>query len=105
MEEQVINGEAGAAEKHCGACSGRPSETHVNPPTGAKTQTFVIPLMPRWGYSSRAGSPALSPALAEERREVFESVLNSLRTQLDDSDARAACRFLLRHLAASAPTG
>ncbi|MGA2273768.1 MAG: hypothetical protein ABSH00_09445 [Bryobacteraceae bacterium] len=47
--------------------------------------------------------PALSPALAEERREVFECVWNSLRTRPDDSDARAACRFLLRHLAASAP--
>jgi len=74
----------------------------MNPPTGPETQTFVIPLWPKWGYTSRAGSPPLSPALAEERREVFESVLNGLRTQPDDSDARAACRFLLRHLAATA---
>ncbi len=79
------------------------SEANVNPSTGAETQTFVIPLWPRWGYHAQAGSPALSSALAEERREVFECVLNSLRTQPDDPDARAACRFLLRHLAASAP--
>jgi hypothetical protein len=78
-------------------------ETNVNPSTGSEMQTFVIPLSPRWGYRSGAGSPALSPALAEERREVFESVLDSLRTQPDDPDARTACRFLLRHLAASAP--
>lgn len=77
----------------------------MNPSAGAETQTLVIPLWPRWGYHSRSGSPLLSPALAEERREVFESVLNSLRTQPDDSDNRAACRFLLRHLAASAPDG
>jgi len=75
----------------------------VNPSTSAETQTFVIPLWPRWGYHSRDGLPALSPALAEERREVFEAVLDSLRTQPDDCDSRTACRFLLRHLAASAP--
>jgi len=75
----------------------------VNPSTGAEAPTFVIPLWPRWGYHARGGLPALSPALAEERREVFECVWNSLRTRPDDSDARAACRFLLRHLAASAP--
>jgi len=75
----------------------------MSPSTGSETKTFVIPLWPKWGYNSRAGSPALSPALAEERREVFESVLCGLRTRPDDLDARAACRYLLRHLAASAP--
>jgi len=73
--------------------------SNVSPSAGADTQTLVIPLWPRWGYHCQAGSPAL----AEERREVFESVLNGLRTRPDDSDTRAACRFLLRHLAASAP--
>jgi len=76
---------------------------NTNPEPGSQTQTFVIPLWPRWGYHARAASPALSPALAEERREVFECVWNGLRTQPDDSDARAACHFLLHHLAASAP--
>jgi hypothetical protein len=66
-------------------------------------QTSVIRLRPQWGYHSRSGPPPLSPALAEERREVFEAVLNSLRTQPNHADSRAACRFLLRHLAASAP--
>jgi len=75
----------------------------MNRSTGAGTLTFVIPLWPRGGSCFQTGSRALSPALAEERREVFESVLNSLRTQTDDPDARAACRFLLRHLAASPP--
>ena len=75
----------------------------MNPSTGPQTQTFVIPLRPNWANSSRAGSPAFSAALAEERREVFESVRDGLRTHPDDSDARAACRFLLRHLAATEP--
>lgn len=66
-------------------------------------QTFVIPLWPRWGYRARAGALTTSPALAEERREVFESVFDGLRGVPDDRDTRAACRFLLRHLAASAP--
>jgi hypothetical protein len=79
------------------------SEMDMNRSTGSETQTFVIPLWPRLGYSSRAGSPVLSPALVEERREVFESVLNGLRTQPDNSDARAACQLLLRHLAATVP--
>jgi len=78
-------------------------EAKVNPSNGAETQTFAIPLWPRWEYHFQTGSLALSPALAEERREVFECVWNSLRTRPDDWDARDACRFLLRHLAASAP--
>jgi hypothetical protein len=72
---------------------------NMKPATGVETLTFVIPLWPKWGYNARAGFSAL----AEERREVFESVWNSLSTEPVDSDARAACRFLLRHLAASAP--
>lgn len=75
----------------------------MNPSTGPQTRTYVIPLRPKWGHGSRAGSPAFSAALAEERREVFESVRDGLLTQADDCDARAACRFLLRHLAATAP--
>jgi hypothetical protein len=75
----------------------------MNLSTGPQTQTFVMPLWPKWGYDSRAGSPAFSAAWAEERREVFESVWDGLHAQPDDSDARAACRFLLRHLAATAP--
>jgi hypothetical protein len=71
----------------------------MQPATRVETLTFVIPLWPKWGYKARADSSAL----AEERREVFESVWNSLTTEPADSDARAACRFLLRHLAASAP--
>jgi len=78
-------------------------EANVNPSTGAETRTFVIPLWPRWGYHSQSGSRALSPALAEERREVFECAWNGLRARPEDPDARAACRFLLRHLAATAP--
>ncbi len=75
----------------------------MNSSSSAEMQTLVIPLWPKWGYGSRAGSPLLSPALAEERREVFESVWTSLSTQPENSDARAACRYLLRHLAATAP--
>jgi len=79
-------------------------EANVDRPSGSGTQTFVIPLLPRWGYRARE-SAVISPALAEERREVFESVLDGLRGAADDRDTRAACRFLLRHLAASARNG
>ena len=38
-------------------------------------------------------------SLEEERREVFEGVLHSMRIQEPDADRVAACAFLLRHLA------
>lgn len=41
---------------------------------------------------------ALRASLEEERREVFDSVLHSLRIQEPDADRAAACAFLLRHL-------
>ena len=37
--------------------------------------------------------------LEEERREVFESVLQAMATMDPDPDRTAACRYLLRHLA------
>jgi len=39
--------------------------------------------------------------LEEERREVFESVLLAMATTEPDPDRTAACRYLVRHLAAS----
>jgi hypothetical protein len=38
--------------------------------------------------------------LEEERREVLESVLQAMATAEPDPDRTAACRYLLRHLAA-----
>ena len=35
----------------------------------------------------------------EERREVFDSVLQAVRIQEPDADRMAACAYLLRHLA------
>jgi hypothetical protein len=35
----------------------------------------------------------------EERREVFDSVLQALRLREPDADRMAACAYLLRHLA------
>jgi hypothetical protein len=37
--------------------------------------------------------------LENERREVFESVLQAMATMEPDPDRTAACRYLLRHLA------
>ena len=39
--------------------------------------------------------------LEEERREVLESVLQTMVAAEPDPDRTAACRYLLRHLAAS----
>jgi len=75
----------------------------MSSPGWPQTQTFLIPLSPNWGYGTSGTAPGLSLAQAEEFTEVFESILNSLRTQPDDPDAQAACWHLLRHLAASAP--
>ena len=44
-----------------------------------------------------------TPTLDEERREVFESVLESLRAGSPDADRMAACSYLLRHLARTEP--
>jgi hypothetical protein len=41
--------------------------------------------------------------LREERREVFDSVLQSMRLQEPDADHAAACAYLLRHLARTEP--
>ena len=39
----------------------------------------------------------------EERREVFESVLQAMAATEPDADRTAACRYLLRHLALGSP--
>ena len=43
--------------------------------------------------------PARKDTLQEERHEVLDCILESLRWGDGDPEARAACRFLLRHLA------
>ena len=51
-----------------------------------------------------AGMFGPRPSMAtyqEERREVFESILESLAAAEPDADCRAACGRLLRHLAES----
>jgi len=78
------------------------SEVNMNLASDAGTTTYVIPLCPR-GYHTLHREPAFSPTLSEERREVLESVMSGLRAKAADSDTRTACRFLLRHMAATAP--
>jgi hypothetical protein len=41
--------------------------------------------------------------LEEERREVFDGVIESLRAQPPDDDRMAACQYLLLHLARTEP--
>jgi hypothetical protein len=43
--------------------------------------------------------------LDEERREVFDGVLQSMRIQEPDADLVAACSYLMRHLAGTEPNG
>ena len=52
-------------------------------------------------HSARDGAAvsAHAASLDEERREVFDSVLQAMRIPEPDADRRAACAYLLRHLA------
>jgi hypothetical protein len=52
---------------------------------------------------SFGGRFSATATLDEERREVFEGVLESLRIQEPDADRIAACSYLLRHLARTKP--
>jgi len=46
--------------------------------------------------------PTICDWLAEERKEVLESVAECLGTAREDAEELAACSYLLRHLADSA---
>ena len=48
---------------------------------------------------STAPETARSTSLDEERREVFDSVLQAVQIREPDADRMAACAYLLRHLA------
>jgi len=50
------------------------------------------------GRLLEGGSPRTT-TLDEERREVFDSVLQAMRLREPDADRMAACAYLLRHLA------
>jgi len=54
----------------------------------------------RWPQTAPRGAAGMD-TLAEERREVLDGIMESLRWGTGDAGARAACRLLLRHLAAS----
>jgi hypothetical protein len=49
-------------------------------------------------YLFGGGSPRTT-TLDEERREVFDSVLQAVRSPNSDAGRVAACAYLLRHLA------
>jgi len=51
---------------------------------------------PEYSFGDRSARTA---TLDEERREVFDSVFQSMRIQEPDPDHGAACAYLLRHLA------
>jgi hypothetical protein len=52
--------------------------------------------LPDHAWRLNRGSP-----WEEERREVLDSVLQAMAATKPDPDRTAACRYLLRHLAAS----
>lgn len=60
------------------------------------------PLEPEYFFGGRCSPTA---TLDEERREVFDSALESMRIQESDADLVAACCYLLRHLAGTEPRG
>jgi hypothetical protein len=45
------------------------------------------------------GSRSRAATWDQERREVFDSVLQAMRIREPDADRMAACAYLLRHLA------
>ena len=53
--------------------------------------------------AAKHSPPAVLSTLEEERRAVLDGILQSLGTAAPDDDQLAACRYLLRHLARTAP--
>ena len=64
------------------------------PPAGIKGVPHSS--TPEYSFGDRSPRAA---TLDEERREVFDSVFQSMRIQEPDPDHGAACAYLLRHLA------
>lgn len=63
--------------------------------------TIPVPAPATEYLFGRSFSPTAT--LLEERREVFDSVFESLSTRKPDADRTAACSYLLRHLAQTEP--
>jgi hypothetical protein len=75
-------------------------KTMATLPNAAKN-LHVADLSKRFTRPSAPFSLPDTDTLAEERREVLDGIVESLRWGTGDPEARAACRQLLRHLASS----
>jgi hypothetical protein len=73
---------------------------------GAQAAFYATRILERWEMTpDHPWCMGRTPPLEEERREVFESVLQAMATKEPDPDRTAACRHLLRHLALGSPRG
>jgi hypothetical protein len=63
------------------------------------SSTATLPSRLEYLFGGRCRRTA---TLDEERREVFDSVLQTMRTEEPNTDRVAACAYLLRHLARTA---
>ena len=77
-----------------------PSDRYMASFSGAQAAFHATRILGRWEKApNRPGRIDPGPSLENERREVFESVLQAMATMNPDPDRTAACRYLLRHLA------
>lgn len=70
--------------------------------SGAPAALHATPVLQRIEEGYPFGSRRAPATLEEERREVLESVRETIGTKEPDADCLAACSYLLRHLAGSA---
>lgn len=70
---------------------------------GSESALHAMRILERWEEVPEYpfGSRGALATLKEERREVLESVLETMRTKQPDADCLAACSCLLHHLAGS----
>ena len=74
--------------------------------SGSEVAIEAIKLLKHWegaadnSFGERRADRAWG-TLEEERRELFEGVIERLATEDEDSESTAACLYLLRHLALS----
>jgi len=64
----------------------------------AADHLYASNLLKQWENRLGSRGGRKPDTLEDERREVLDSIFESLRWGTGDAEARAACRTLLRHL-------
>ena len=62
-------------------------------------ETIRCVFTPEFAFTERRPPGRAPSSLEEERRELFDCLLQALKTAEPDADRLAVCRALLRHLA------